>query len=57
MKKAAALLLALLPFVVVLAPYAPALGFTLMGDDYQWVQHAHRASHRLFIAGIDNTHV
>ncbi|MGC8916664.1 MAG: hypothetical protein ACP5NF_06760 [Thermoanaerobaculum sp.] len=48
MKKAAALLLALLPFVVVLALYAPALGFTLMGDDYQWVQHAHRASHRLF---------
>jgi hypothetical protein len=48
-----------LPGVVVLAAtiwlYAPALGFELAGDDYQWVQHAHLATHRpvLLLADLD----
>lgn len=32
--------------VAVLALYLPGLSFELAGDDYQWVQHAHRAMHR-----------
>ena len=39
----------------ILALYAPALGFTLIGDDYQWLQLAHRAMHRpaLLLADLD----
>jgi hypothetical protein len=35
--------------------YAPALRLQLMGDDYQWVQHAHHAMHRpaLLLADLD----
>lgn len=38
-----------------LALYAPTLRFELMGDDYQWVQHAHLAMHRpaLLLADLD----
>jgi hypothetical protein len=38
---AAALLVA-----AVVGLYSPVLSFELMGDDYQWVQHAHAAMHR-----------
>lgn len=49
-------------WAVVLAPvavfvlFAPVLSFSLMGDDFQWVQHAHRASHRLsyLLADLDS---
>jgi hypothetical protein len=36
--------------------YAPALGFELIGDDYQWVQHAHLAMHRpaLLLSDLDS---
>jgi len=41
---------AFLAFVVLAAAtallYRPVLGFELMGDDYQWWQHAHLAMHR-----------
>ncbi len=39
----------------VLALYAPALRFALIGDDYQWLQFAHRAMHRpvLLFADLD----
>ena len=39
----------------VLALYAPALRFALVGDDYQWLQLAHRAMHRpaLLLADLD----
>jgi hypothetical protein len=39
----------------VLLLYAPALRFALMGDDYQWVQLAHRAMHcpALLLADLD----
>lgn len=48
--------------MVVMAPsavillYAPVLSFSLMGDDFQWVQHAHRASHRVayLLADLDS---
>jgi hypothetical protein len=47
----------LLPSLLLLAAvfwlYAPALGFSLMGDDYQWVQHAHRATHQLHLLLAD----
>ncbi|MFH1175864.1 MAG: hypothetical protein V1750_00550, partial [Acidobacteriota bacterium] len=35
--------------------YRPVLGMELMGDDYQWVQHAHAAMHRpaLLLADLD----
>ncbi len=35
--------------------YRPAAGFELMGDDYQWWQHAHAAMHRpiLLLADLD----
>ena len=35
--------------------YAPALRLELIGDDYQWVQHAHRAMHHptLLFADLD----
>ncbi len=37
------------------ALYWPALSLALMGDDYQWVQHAHRAMHSpaLLLADLD----
>jgi hypothetical protein len=39
-----------------LALYWPALSLALMGDDYQWVQHAHRAMHSplLLLADLDS---
>ena len=39
----------------VLALYAPALRFSLVGDDYQWLQLAHRALHRplLLLSDLD----
>jgi hypothetical protein len=39
----------------VLILYAPTSRFVLMGDDYQWVQHAHLAMHRplLLLADLD----
>ncbi len=39
----------------VLVLYAPTFRFVLMGDDYQWVQHAHLAMHRplLLLADLD----
>ncbi|MGQ9496530.1 MAG: hypothetical protein ACUVRY_09845 [Thermoanaerobaculaceae bacterium] len=41
--------------VAVLWLYEPVLHFQLMGDDYQWVQHAHRAAHRpiLLLTDLD----
>lgn len=33
--------------LVIIVLYRPALGFELMSDDFQWVQHAHRARHHL----------
>ncbi len=53
----------LLPLLIVagflaatLALYRPALSLALMGDDYQWVQHAHRAMHlpALLLADLDS---
>lgn len=40
----------------VLAVYWPALGFELMGDDFQWVQHARAALHDpiLLLADLDS---
>jgi hypothetical protein len=46
MRRLVAGLLCALLAAVVFATYAPALRFALMGDDYQWVQQAHRAQHR-----------
>ncbi len=48
-------LFSLLPLVLVLVLYGPALRFELMGDDYQWWQHAHAAMHRpaLLLADLD----
>jgi len=46
----------LLPVLALtLGLYRPALDLPLMGDDYQWVQHAHRALHRpaLLLADLD----
>jgi hypothetical protein len=39
----------------VLTLFRPALSLCLAGDDYQWVQHAHRAIHRpaLLLADLD----
>ncbi len=39
----------------VVALYAPALRFALVGDDYQWLQLAHRALHRplLLLSDLD----
>lgn len=36
--------------------YSPALSLELLGDDYHWVQHAHRALHhpRLLLADLDS---
>lgn len=41
--------------ISVVALYHPALGFELMGDDYQWWQHARRAMHSpaLLVADLD----
>ncbi len=39
-------LLGLMILAAVIVLYRPALGFQLMGDDYQWWQHAHAAMHR-----------
>lgn len=39
--------------VAVLWLYEPVLHFQLMGDDYQWVQHAHRAAHRPILLFTD----
>lgn len=47
MKPKAKLALLLAAPATVLALFAPALSFSLMGDDFQWVQHAHRACHQL----------
>ena len=40
---------------IALLLYLPALSLELMGDDYQWVQHAHHALHapRLLLADLD----
>jgi hypothetical protein len=40
---------------LVLALYRPALDLELIGDDYQWLQHAHAATHRpaLLLADLD----
>lgn len=40
------LLLALAAAVAVVTLYLPGVTLELAGDDYQWVQHAHRAMHR-----------
>lgn len=47
--------IALVMLAIVLGLYWPALRLPLMGDDYQWVQHAHRALHRpaLLLADLD----
>lgn len=44
-----------LVLALVFGLYWPALDLPLMGDDYQWVQHAHRALHRpaLLLADLD----
>ncbi len=44
-----------LPLAGVLLLYRPAVGFELMGDDYQWWQHTHAAMHRplLLLADLD----
>lgn len=44
-----------LPLAGVLLLYRPAVGFELMGDDYQWRQHTHAAMHRplLLLADLD----
>ncbi|GBC79164.1 hypothetical protein HRbin09_00378 [bacterium HR09] len=36
--------------------FAPVLSFSLMGDDFQWVQHAHKASRRVahLLADLDS---
>lgn len=49
------LLACALPLVAVLPLYRPAIGFELMGDDYQWWQHAHEATHRpvLLLTDLD----
>ncbi len=39
-------LLAAAATAAVLAVYLPAVPLNLVGDDYQWVQHTHRAMHR-----------
>jgi hypothetical protein len=46
-------LLAIVGLVVAL--YRPALDLELIGDDYQWLQHAHAAAHRpaLLLADLD----
>lgn len=46
---------ALVMLALVLGLYWPALNLPLMGDDYQWAQHAHRAVHRpaLLLADLD----
>lgn len=51
----AATALLLVVVTLVLGLYRPALDLPLMGDDYQWVQHAHRALHRppLLFADLD----
>lgn len=43
------------PLVAAVALYRPALDLLLMGDDYQWAQHAHWATHnlRLLLADLD----
>ncbi len=55
MRRLAIPLLGLSVVGAVLALYRPALSFELMGDDFQWVQHAHRAMHRplLLLADLD----
>ncbi len=49
-------LLALFLLLALILLYRPALSFALMGDDYQWVQHAHRATHvlRFLLADLDS---
>lgn len=44
-----------LVLATVLGLYWPALDLPLMGDDYQWVQHTHRALHRpiLLLSDLD----
>lgn len=48
-------ILAVVVVVGALAVYRPALSFQLMGDDYQWWQHAHHAMHApaLLLADLD----
>jgi hypothetical protein len=46
MRRLGVTLLCTLLAAAVFATYAPAMRFALMGDDYQWVQQAHRAQHR-----------
>jgi len=47
--------LAAVAAATVVALYLPAVPLDLVGDDYQWVQHAHRALHRpaLLFADMD----
>jgi len=55
MRRAAAVAAACALLGAALALYAPALRFALAGDDYQWLQLAHRALHRpaLLLADLD----
>jgi hypothetical protein len=55
MRRLAPVLACVVLTTAVLALYAPVLGFTLIGDDYQWFQLAHRAIHRpaLLLADLD----
>jgi len=49
------LLIGLVILGAALTLYRPVLGFQLMGDDYQWWQHAHAAMHRpaLLLSDLD----
>lgn len=49
------LVVAFAALAAVVVVYLPAVALELAGDDYQWVQHAHRAMHRpsLLLADLD----
>ena len=55
MQRRTAALVAIAFAAAAVALYLPALSLELAGDDYQWVQHAHRALHspRLLLADLD----
>lgn len=54
-RRAVGTLAQLSPLLAAVLLYRPALDLLLMGDDYQWVQHAHWAMHdlRLLLADLD----
>ncbi|PWB82826.1 MAG: hypothetical protein C3F11_09885, partial [Methylocystaceae bacterium] len=55
MRRTAPLLAIALLVAAALALYLPATRLELIGDDYQWVQHAHRAMYEplLLLADLD----